>query len=93
MGSSSSREKETTAPTPEQQAYLDACQKCKQVPYATYHRLFAAAIAILSIVIVVLIWFTGLLFQIINFIVAFLILALGVIIVILPIECGPCKCS
>ena len=94
MGLGGSKDKQTTAElTPEEQAYADACKKCKQVPNATYHRLFAAAIAILSIIIMILIWFTGLLFQIINFILAFLVFSLGVIIAILPIECGPCKCS
>lgn len=93
MGLGGSKEKQTTELTPEEQAYADACKKCKQVPYATYHRIFAAAIAVLSIVIIILVWFTGLLFQIINVILAFLVFALGLMIAILPIECGPCKCS
>lgn len=78
--------------TAEQQAYDEACRRCKQVADSMYHRLFAAAIAIMAIVIMVLVWFTGLIFQIVNFIVAFLIFALGVIIAILPIRCRPCEC-
>ena len=74
------------------QAYEDACKRCKQIPDTTYHRLFAAAIAILAIVIMVLVWFSGLIFQIINFIIAFLLLALGVLIVIFPIKCKKCEC-
>lgn len=83
----------TGEPTPEQTAYLEACRRCKQVPDSAYHRLFAAAIAILAIVVMVLVWFTGLVFQIVNFILAFLIFALGVIIAILPIRCKPCSCQ
>lgn len=79
--------------TPEEIAYAEACRRCKQVSDSTYHRLFAAAIAILAIVIMVLVWFTGQIFQIINFILAFLVFALGVIIAILPIKCKPCTCG
>jgi len=79
--------------TPEQVAYEEACRRCKQVPDSTYHRLFAAAIAIFAIVIMVLVWFTGQIFQIINFILAFLVFALGVIIAILPIKCKACTCG
>jgi hypothetical protein len=93
MGASASKGASAASLTPEEQAYEDACKRCKQVPDSTYHRLFAAGIAILAIVIMVLVWFTGLIFQIINFIIAFLVFALGVLIVILPIKCGPCKCS
>lgn len=93
MGASASANVATAPLTPEEQAYEDACKRCKQVPDSTYHRLFAAGIAILAIVIMVLVWFTGLIFQIINFILAFLIFALGVLIVILPIRCKKCECA
>jgi len=77
----------------EEAAYATRCGSCKQVADTTYHRLFALGIGILAIVVMVLVWFTGILFQIVIFIMAFLIFALGVLIAILPIECKRCKCE
>jgi hypothetical protein len=73
--------------------YDAACKKCKQVADATYHRMFAVAIVLISIVIMVLIWFTGLVFQIVNFVLAFLTLALGALIFLIPIKCKKCSCD
>jgi hypothetical protein len=89
MGSSSSNANATA----EQVCSVSNPCTSRQVPDSAYHRLFAAGIAILAIVIMVLVWFTGLVFQIINFILAFLVLALGVLIVILPIKCKKCECA
>jgi hypothetical protein len=83
-----------TAPAPEPvPPEVAAYFQKKQRPDSTYHRLFAAAIAIIAIVVMVLVWFAGLVFQVVNFVLAFLIFALGIIIAMLPIKCVPCSCD
>lgn len=77
----------------EQESDSDPCKGCKQVAQTTIHRALALLIILLSIVIMVMVWFTGLVFQVVNFIVAFLILGIGIVSVIMPIQCKPCKCQ
>jgi len=68
------------------------CTNCKLVADNKYHRLFLLGICLLAIVLMVLVWFTGLVFQIVGFILAFLILALGALSAALPVNCIPCSC-
>jgi peptidoglycan/LPS O-acetylase OafA/YrhL len=72
----------------------DGCgPQCKQVAETTLLRFFALAITLMAIVLMVLVWMGGLVFQIVNFILAFLMFGLGVLAAIWPVKCVRCPCS
>lgn len=72
----------------------DGCgPQCKQIADTTLSRFFSLAITLMGLVLMVLIWFSGLVFQIVNFILAFLIFGLAILSAIWPIHCVRCPCS
>lgn len=88
----SSRGKQDT--TDEQKAATSACAKCLPTNIAQFI-ILAIIVAILCIGIMILIWFPGIIFQVVVFVLGFVSFTLSLAIAILykvkPIRCDRCR--
>jgi Flp pilus assembly protein TadB len=73
--------------------WMARCSGCKQVPDNGYHRAALAAMALLAIVIAILVWFVDIVYQVTNFVLAIVIIALAAFSFLMPVKCKRCTCA